>query len=257
MTESLTEALQEQAQTSPEAPIAYLDTLVGEGKKYATTEDMARAYHNADLHIEELKADNVELRTNEGLLQEVLNELRNTPNTTGAESTPPPAPQAVGNENSQNVQVGAEDIANIVDATLSKREQTKLAQANTQKTLKLLTEKYGSNSAALQAINSIVDGKDTMKATLDNLGASNPEAAVNFVTNTVPTNAPILGSNTPGIGATGSADAIVASTGGLTWSQCRDLKKSNPTEYSSPAFREKIEKAVAEATSRGTDFFAT
>ena len=257
MTESLTEALQDTAPTLPQTPASYLKTLVGEGKKYNTAEEMARAYHNADLHIEELKNDNAELRTNEGLLQEVLNELRDSPNTTGTENEQPPAIPAVGNENSNNVQVGAEDIANIVDKRMSEREAGDLAKANTQKTLKLLTEKYGSNTAALTAINTIINNDGGMKASLDALGASNPEAAVTFVTNTVPVSANISGTSMPGIGQSGSADAIVASSGGLTWSECRRLRKEDPKKYASPEFRAEIEAAVAKEANQGRDFFAT
>ena len=38
-----------------------VDQLVGEGKKYATVDDLAKAYANADMFIGQLKTDVVEL----------------------------------------------------------------------------------------------------------------------------------------------------------------------------------------------------
>lgn len=72
---------------NPEVQPTYLETLVGEGKKYQSVEDLAKAYTHASAHITELRqkestlmSDNETLRS----LTDLLTQAKNEP-------TPPPA----------------------------------------------------------------------------------------------------------------------------------------------------------------------
>ena len=68
--------------------------------------------------------------------------------------------------------------------------------------------------------------------------------------------------------AMGSSDGLsrgtqFASTGapiaptGLTWEQCRQIRKDDPRKYASPEFRQAMEAAANLAAAKGVDYFAT
>jgi hypothetical protein len=75
MAEALTDALEtvedkpvETEEAVPSEKPKFLDNLVGEGKKYKDTNDLAKAYHHANLHIDELKSDLEEFKGGKELL---------------------------------------------------------------------------------------------------------------------------------------------------------------------------------------------
>lgn len=253
MNKTLTEVSQEAATTPAEETItSYKDTLIGEGKKFADEESLAKSYHHANLHLEELADDNETLRKNGKLLEEVLTELRTSdPNSeasaTAEAVTTPPATTLESH-------VVTDDIAEIVDKAFDARATAKREEANNAETLRLLTEKYGNEQAVYKAINDTVGGNEAVKASIDALGKSDPEATVRLITNTVtPPTDPVI--NTPGVGGNGSAEALVASSSGLTWAACKKLRKDDPKAYNAPEFREKMNAAAAAAMARGEDFF--
>ena len=98
MAEALTDALESVESPAPEAEAVnedaeeFLNNLVGEGKKYSSANDLAKAYHHINIHVDELKSDLDQYKGGKELLNEVLDEIRNS-NT--EESTPISAsPQA-------------------------------------------------------------------------------------------------------------------------------------------------------------------
>ena len=92
-----------------------------------------------------------------------------------------------------------------------------------------------------------------IKDTIDRLSLSSPDAMFKFITGVTPAN-PLAEGYTPGV------DVSLAPTigaGGLTWAQCREIRKDNPKKYASAEFRQSIEAAANAAASKGVDFFAT
>ena len=253
MTEALTDALanveepQEVDQPVGEAQAEnpFLETLVGDGKKYKSADELARAYHHANIHIEELKGELGEVRGSKEALSELITEIRNSQ---PAERVEPPA-QPVASEEPQ---IQTADIASIVDQQLQVKEAEANQRKNVNATMEKLVGVYGSQANVKAAITKAVTQDPAVQKTIDDLSLSSPDMAVKFVTGIVEAGEPA--SNSPGVQA---ATKAPAPTGGLTWSQCRELKKSNPKEYNSPAFRQRIEAAAQAAADRGEDFFAT
>lgn len=253
MTEALTDALanveEPKADDQPAAEVQaenpFLETLVGDGKKYKSADELARAYHHANIHIEELKGELGEVRGSKEALSELITEIRNSQ---PAERVEPPAPPQV----SEEAQIQTADIANIVDQRIQAKEAEVIQQNNVAATMGKLVDVYGSQAQVKAAITKAVTQDPAVQKTIDDLSLSSPDLAVKFVTGLVEVGGPTA--NSPGV-----ENAVQASapTGGLTWSQCRDLKKSNPKEYNSPAFRQRIEAAAQAAADRGEDFFAT
>ena len=225
----------------------YLGNLVGEGKKYNSAEDLAKAYHHSSLHIEELKSDLDEFKGGKELLNEVLHEIRSSSNEEVVETA---APQYAPVENQNHT----EDVAKIVDDKLNARDEEAKYKNNVTTSMNALTKLYGSESKVKVAVTQAINGDSAIKDTIDNLSRQSPDAMVKFITGLVPVqDSPVP--NTPGVG---TGDFVAPSLDGtLTWSQCRDVKKKDPQLYNSAAFRKQIEVAADAAASKGTDFFAT
>jgi len=253
MAEALTDAM-ETVETKPveteEAVLSekpqFLSNLVGEGKKYKDADDLAKAYHHANLHIDELKSDLEEFKGGKELLNEVLDEIRNSnPEESTEVSAPPKAPA--------EAQIQTEDVAKLVSDEFSRKEQETQAKNNVQLSFEKLTEVYGSQSNAKAAVAKTIGNDEHIKNTIDSLSLTSPNTMVKFITGVTPAESLAEG-NTPGVDAAASSPIGV---GGLTWAQCREIRKADPKRYNSPEFRQSIEAAANSAAAKGVDFFAT
>lgn len=249
MSETLTNVA-ENAEVTPgvNSENPFLETLVGDGKKYKTVEELAKAYFNADKHIVELREDLDTIKQDREAFHEVINELRKTP----AKSAPAPTPTTPA----VAPNVSEEDLAKRVESTISAMEARKTFESNTESTLSKLTEVYGSRDNALLAVKKIVSASPAMKEILDKLGGTDPDAAVAFINARSPLEGPRT--NTPGVG-NGNLDKPVIETphGIVTWSQARDLRKKDPKRYNSPDFKQALERSYAHFQKQQKDFFQT
>jgi hypothetical protein len=250
MTKALTDALEAVEATAPVAEVTeeatFRSGLVGEGKKFAQDEELAKAYHHANLHIEELKSDLDEYKGGKELLNEVLTEIRSS---SSEESDVAPALSHAPVE----TQVQSEDVAKIVGEQFARKEKESMEKSNVAKSFELLSNVYGGDSQAKAAVTKAINGDDHIRGVIDNLSLNNPETMVKFITGIAPA-AVLAEGNTPGVNE-GSMGAPPPS--GLTWSKCREVRKDNPKMYKSAEFRKSIEAASAAASARGVDFFAT
>jgi len=253
MAEALTDAMEtvetkpvETEEATPSEKPQFLNNLVGEGKKYRDADDLAKAYHHANIHIDELKSDLEEFKGGKELLNEVLDEIRNSnPEESTEVSAPPKAPA--------EAQIQTEDVAKLVSDEFSRKEQETQAKNNVQLSFEKLTEVYGSQSNAKAAVAKTIGNDEHIKNTIDNLSLTSPNAMVKFITGVTPVESLAEG-NTPGVDAAASSPIGV---GGLTWAQCREIRKADPKRYNSPEFRQSIEAAANSAAAKGVDFFAT
>ena len=242
----------EQTATVTEETTDYLDSLVGDNKKYKTPQDLAKAYINADLHIKELRETIDEVKGNETVMNEILTELRNKPTQNVETTQEKPKPSV---DRSDNV-----DIEKLVSDEVSKLQNKEKSETTRARSLELLTAYYGDRDKALEAIRTKINGNPTIKEVINRLGDNSPEETFRYITGENPgtDNMSATGqSNTPGLENRPSAHTLIKSESGLTWTQCRELRKKNLKEYNSPAFRAKIEAAATAYTSRGEDFYAT
>lgn len=253
MAEALTDALEtvegdtpNQEAVTEQVQEDFLDNLVGEDKKYKSANDLAKAYHHANMHIDELKSDLDEYKGGKELLNEVLDEIRSS-NTEESVEAPAP-PQAT-----VEPRIQTDDVAKIVGEEFSKRERAAETRSNVVSSMDKLRELYGSDANVKVAVTKAINGDDNVKRVIDDLSMTSPNSMVKFITGIVPVDqAPQ--SNTPGVDT--SAAPPVAFDGELTWAKCREIRKENPKLYSSPQFRQQIEAAANKAAEKGIDFFA-
>lgn len=227
-----------------EEQVNYLEQFVGEGKKYKSVNELAKAYAHADLHIRELTAE----RSEQKAINEILEELRKRP----ASMEPPPTHD---NGLGEPVEV---NVAEVVQRELDKRlkeqeealtrkQQEELRRQNGATSLNKLIEHYGSEEEAVRVLKKINKQSKALGQSLQELGKSDPEAFFQAVTKLAPTDA---GPSTPGLDK--SVSAPLGTNGQLTWSACQKLRKENPRMYNSPEFRARM---AEEAARRGQDFF--
>lgn len=121
-----------------------ISLLVGEGRKYKTMDELAKAYLNADSFIEQLKAENQELRTKTveaKTIDEVLERLQASQSNAAVTTSAAQGSSTNG--------LSAEDVAQIVQQTVTGMESTKVKQGNIQKADAKMKEKFGDKAAEI------------------------------------------------------------------------------------------------------------
>lgn len=246
MSDGITDIVDEVPNT-PDPAQNFHESLVGEGKKYASDEELARGYTNADLHLRELRDDLETERKDKSMLKEVLDELRKSPAQNNGV-------QDAQDNNASATTPQTDDVKQIVREAITEDEMIRKATANRQESLDKIVEAYGSKEQAAVAVRTYI-GRDTAKKELlDNIGNTDPDSFFKLVTGTVPPTTPNE-PNTPGIKDAGSPSVVLKGGDQLTWAKCKEIKKSDPPLYKSLEFRHKMEQAVAAAQAAGQDFF--
>lgn len=149
--------------TNIDPKVAY-EGLVGEGKKYATPEELAKAYAHSTTHISVLESELAELRkqtTKGAAVTEILEELRKTGQ----------APVQQQPSNDQQGQPGATDVQKLVDEALKARLAAQSQEANKQAVAEFFKEKFGTKAGDVFAKLGSDFGLD-----LEALSATNPTA---------------------------------------------------------------------------------
>ena len=217
----------------------YLETLVGDGKKYASAEDLAKAYSNADTHITTLIE---EKRVVEEQSKQLVAEAKTVDEIMAAiNDAATPVKEVVKQEEVKVETVPAisqEDIAAMVNAQITKAktdDQTERTRAEIQGKL---IEEFGDKAALAKAINTYA-GDDTAKlALLDQMVVTDYGNAVQLLKSTD-------GNVSFGQDIVSTRRVEQDIPRGLTWSKCRQIKKDNPKLYHSPDFQTKMHQAGA------------
>ena len=132
---------QDQAQDSETPPKTQgsgekiVTALVGEGQKYKTVDDLAKAYLHADTFIQQLKEENQKYREQVAAAKSIDDVLERMEHSRQQERhTPAP---------------GEPDISAIVEQTLVAREAKKTQEANLLEADRLMKERHGERATEL------------------------------------------------------------------------------------------------------------
>ena len=252
---TLTEGLDEkpaEVTSSESTGQNYLDTFVGDGKKYSSAEDLAKAYSHADRHIVTLEDKLDETQDTNKILNEVLSELRKEEPTT-EEEAPGTEPAASSDT------VRDEGVDDKIAKALERNELIKQAKVNSAATMQLLVSHYGTKGDTITAIKTLVGEDTVLRNTIDHLGNTNPQMAFRAITGQdVPKTIP--GPNTPGMNKEPSDPIAVKPAGiktNLTWKEAMKLRKEDPRKYKSPKFQKELVDAATEYQDAGLDFHIT
>lgn len=165
------------------APEQAFEELVGEGKKYASAAELAKAMLHAQQHIDKLQSENGEYRgklERASTIDEILGKLN------GQQQAQQATPQT--QDQSQ-----APDVNKLVEEALAKSLAQRSQQSNLDVFKSKLVGMYG-NSAAdkFNAVKAEYAGVD-----IESIAAANPDAALKFFggSNTTSNTAPDLSRN--------------------------------------------------------------
>lgn len=219
--------------TAPATTDAQLFTaLVGEGQKYKTPEDLAKAYTNADQFIETLKEENRKLREQAAsakTIDEVL-ERMSKQNVAPEDDTPPVAG------------ITPDVVQQLVEKTLEGREAAKSKMDNLLKADSLMKEKFGEKAAEVFKQRASTPEKAKI---LMELAATDPVDFVSMFGGQValPANNMDTGSmNTTSVASNGGDRSKIAGT--KEWAA--KVRKEDPKTYWSQDFQYKLQQTVSQ-----------
>jgi hypothetical protein len=136
----------EQIEPTPDESTITLATLVGEGQKYKSPDELAKAYANADAYIATLKAKEAEREAE-------LKVLRDLAEARQKQTTPPEQIQQPTHEQREPAIPKAEvDISELVRQELSNASETKRRNDNISAAAETMNKFFGSPSKAQEAI---------------------------------------------------------------------------------------------------------
>lgn len=202
------------------------DNLVGEGKKFATKDDLAKAKIASDAFIEQLKREAAELREqvkSQQTMDEILTKIRSasapTPPATPAE---PPAPTA------------QPDIKETVASLFKEQEAQRQIQNNQQVVEAKLREKWGADAQ----VNLNQKAKELGVAPSYLLSIAQQSPSLFFATLGIDQKASTQTLPAPRT----SVQTPQPQSGERTKSHYDRLKATNPTEYFSPKVQNQMMK---------------
>ena len=136
----------EQIAPSEDGTTVTIDTLVGEGQKYKSNDELAKAYANADAYIATLKAKDAEKEAE-------LKVLRDLAEARQKQTTTPKEEQPVTQEQREPATPKADvDISELVRQELSNASETKRRNDNISAAAETMNKHYGNPSKAQEAI---------------------------------------------------------------------------------------------------------
>lgn len=202
-----------------------LDALVGEGKKYKTPDDIAKAIVHKDRHIANLEREARELREKSGTsrtVEEILSALKNNPNSN-------PVEKPLDANEGANPALRPEDLVSKVVQELENRKAVDAAKSNMKQVQDKLVELYGRGYPAKLA--EMADEKGIPRETLEELAQKSPKGFFNILGVDPTKGKTMLFNDAP----KGSVDPLRNTTRVPSGTRDRayydNLRKSNPKTY--------------------------
>ena len=208
-----------------------LTALVGEGQKYKTPEELAKAYANADQFIEQLKEENRKLREQANAAKTIDEVLERINATKQAPQEEPPAVSGLK----------PEDVQKLVASTLEQRDVESRRTANLIAADKALKEKFGEK--AQEVFNSFAATPELKQSFMEIAAVDPGKFAAIFGAVTAPQGASTGVDNssvsTPVMPNSGNRASV---EGTKEWAS--KVRKENPSLYWSQEFQVKMQNMV-------------
>lgn len=233
------------AQTPPATgtpPDNVASTLVGDGKKFKTVDDLARAKIESDNFIEQLKRENAQARDEvkkAALADEQLEALRNEIKALREARGEP-------SRDHTNPALTIESVKSLVAETITQAERNRTASQNISEANDSMVKQHGSLEAAAQAVKARASEVGMTVEALRDIAAKSPTAFAKIMGTEPPKSAEPLSPNrvaterTPNPGGDAPAEGTKAYFDAI-------LKRSRQ-EYFTPRVQQAIWKAVQAGT---------
>lgn len=219
-------------------PVTKVDDLVGDGKKFATVDDLAKGKAESDAFIDHLKAEINQLKevaNRQMQAQTELDALKTQLKTLRE------APQSKDNTNPA---LSEDKIKSLVENAVTQAEANKTATQNILEANVKIVSHYGTLEKATQAVQAKARELGISVDMMKDIAAKSPTAFLNLVGvqgQTGPQEVNIQGTvNTTGFGRQSSTPETE------TQAYFSKMLKENPREYFTPAVQQRYFKLVKE-----------
>ena len=228
----------------------FLGQLVGEGKKYSTPEELAKAYFNANGFIDHLKTESGQLReeldkymTLEDILKTQQVTKQKAPEVVDPVETPPVEAPKVGVE-------AEEDLGAKVRKILNEENETRTVTANLDKVTARIMDVYGDADKAGAEVSRKAAELGLSTQFLLDVAAKSPKAFYDLVGLTevkpTPTSGPKGDINTSALRSSNPGNAKPN-----TYAYFEVIRKENPRAY----FSAKLQNEMFKQASTNPDFY--
>ena len=229
----------------PDPNVNYLETLVGDGKKFKSVEDLAKGKAEADAFIERLTREQEQLRqelsTKLTMEQYIDKMAAPSPNT-----QTPNEPNGNQGENFQGLK--PEDVERIIDQRVSAREAERIQTENLRTVKETLTQSLGPDFP--NKLKSISQAIGMSEEDMTDMAKLRPKAFLALVQAQAPQQQTQQGLFTPP--GSQQPQGFKPSSSDRTHSYYENLRKTNPTEYWTPRVQNQMHQ---EALRLGEKFF--
>lgn len=241
------ENLFEEVNNDRSNPQSYVDKYVGEGKKYKSVEELAKAYEHADAYIPKLTDELGGLKEFMTAQFEQMNEKRqerqqnplDNPNDRADERQPAPDARPKEEKN--------EDIDARILKIMEERDSTNRAKQNAQLAEDVMTKHFGSREDAVKAVRNKADELGVTPQFLADMAYNSPKGLFNLM-GVDPEKAP-RSSNTPSPSSDVNPMVLDRVNPGAkpgTYEYYNNLRRTDPKKYNSPAVQADIMRAAQE-----------
>ena len=203
------------------------NSSVGEGKQYATQEDLAKGKIEADAFIEQLKTENAQLREDMGkrpTLDDVqdMMKLQND------------------SQNTQSPELNEEALNTLVDSRLQSITTEKLEHGNVSQASDKMVELYGSKAS--EQVSKRAGELGVSVQYLQDQAAKSPDMfySIMGVNTTTDSNQHVSGNQSASGNNTEQFNVNPIGTKDGTWGHYEKLRKENPKLYFSPKVQNEI-----------------
>lgn len=210
-----------------------LDTLVGEGKKYASAEDLAKGYSNADVFINQLKDEQGQLR---GELDKRLN-AEDMVDTIKREREELRASQET--QENTTPQLNEKAISDLISQTLDQRNTQTTVDANIHQVDSKMKELFGTDKAG-EVVQSKAIELGVSVEYLQDVAAKSPKAFYSVIgidsSKTITPSMTASTTNTEAVSKVNDLTAVAVDS----WESFEALRRSDPKKYFTPAIQNKL-----------------
>jgi hypothetical protein len=217
-----------------EATRSYLNDLVGEGKRYQSPEELARAKYHADSHIKQVEAENARLREDytrareeniaKAKLEELLDQIQNPRKEQPTEHTQP----IVREEKA----IDPKQIESLIDNKLKQVELTRTYNQNLESVKNKLIERYGENYT--DSYKQQIEQLDLSKEEADDMARRKPTTFLKMLGIDQPRQVQQQYTPPPRTNTSSTQNPVQQPTEKRTWAWYENLRKTNKTAYLDP-----------------------
>lgn len=217
---------------APDPNVNYLNELVGEGKKFKSSEDLAKGKYEADQYVktlerqlDEMRVDYSKLRddyNSRAKLEELIDQIESRQQQQQLPSNPPPAVVP------QQPSIDPKQIESLVSSKIMEHESSKAQQQNFNFVRSKLEERFGRNyqETLKQQVNELGLTEDFV----NDLAKKHPQVLLK----TLGLDQPAKQQNFQAPPRNERSDHFQPTTQKRTWSYYQQLKKADPKIYYDP-----------------------